>query len=144
MLKVAPFRVNQDKTLLIELKEVLIKKYGVPIGEGRHRAVFLSRSGKYVIKLPTTLSGSYANMEEGTFTNYIGWKLPVAKCRLTWINDVPVLLMEHLDTQSAVRLAAMQREENSWHEFIDCSQVGLNRKMELVAYDWEVIDTFDE
>lgn len=122
--------------------ESLIRKYGNPIGCGLSRLCFAS---KYcVIKVPINDEGYCDNKCE--YISYIqGYEaynkilslevgleqeLRFAKCRLITIQGIEVLLMEKLDTQSDRHLLP------DWADFIDCQQVGLDRKGQWKAYDY--------
>ena len=96
------------------------------IGEGRHRAVFKTRSGRYVVKFPVGEGGELANYREARDFKESGDRL--ARCRIIVLQGVECLVMEFV-TMAKGPLP-------SWVDFIDCQQVGITRRGELVAYDW--------
>lgn len=113
------------------LEEVIGKiknKYGNPIGEGSTRIVF--DAGRWVVKVPNSIYTFDANYNEQfrgdrSLDNEI-----YAACRLFHIKEVPVLYMEK------VTLVPYTKGMPNWVDFIDCQQVGLNRRGKLVAYDY--------
>lgn len=114
-----------DKTI----KE-LRKKYEV-LGEGRNRIVFL-KDENWVIKCPLNDDGISDNTyEEKMFLSYGKDKdiIPYAECRVTYVNDIPLLEMERVHPISPEELP-------EWAAWVDCAQVGKNNKGEIVAYDF--------
>lgn len=114
----------------VALHEKLWKKYGEPKC-GNSRATYISKN--YVFKLPLSEEGIYQNEDECTLLSDDYWQF--AKTRL-------------IDSDS--RLLCMERVEHAFYDTIierlgyvpefvmgiDCSQVGFNRRGELVAYDF--------
>jgi len=116
------------------------------IGYGRNRIAFLSQSKKNIIKIPITQGGVADNTHE-----HISWSkfrkklVPIARCRL--LKNSVILVMElitrpyHpydpnvLDNQRNKNFDDLIKQ-NPWIDFVDCGQVGLNRKGQLVAYDF--------
>lgn len=100
------------------------------LGSGRHRKVFLSRSGKYVIKVPHNDGGFRANQEEyDLYCNQAKSSIPLAKCRL---HKSDILLMEF------VKSASWRPDLPEWVRSVDCQQVGYTRTGKLVAYDYSL------
>jgi hypothetical protein len=99
------------------------------LGEyGRHRQLFLSRCGKWVYKIPRNSAGLGANHNELRAYKTGGW-IPVAKCRLIHVFDIPIIVMEY------VKSVHLGSSEPDWVACVDCAQVGYTRKGKLVAYD---------
>jgi hypothetical protein len=119
-------------------RTVLHDKGFKKLGQGRHRCVYLCPSGHYVIKFPINSDGEVANIEEAQA--YKNGRGCVAKCRLFEYNEACCLIMEAV---------AFPDDGEAWHQwsqtlpkwvkYIDCWQVGYNRKGELVAYDFSFI-----
>jgi len=96
------------------------------LAETDKRRVFLSPSGKYVLKVPLNERGEDENWWEHYRYNVLGWKDLYAKCRLVG----KCLVMEF------VKVATDLKNLPDWTRDIDCAQVGWNRKGKLVAYDY--------
>jgi len=102
------------------------------LGEGRTRRVFLSRSGKYVVKIPLNGEGEHANFIEArdfSLNRFLGQE-KLARCREVCLNGKWCLVMER------VYPASIEENLPSWADFVDCRQVGYTRRKNLVAYDW--------
>lgn len=92
--------------------------------------VYLSRSGKHVIKVPICYRGQYANEQEARDYrdgSFLG-RSRLARCREAKLDGQWVLVMERVEPANGVL--------PEWTDFVDCRQVGYNRKGNLVAYDW--------
>lgn len=112
------------------------------ICDGRARIGFLSPNGKWVVKLAKDLDGDADNRKE-----YDRWKhregsdwVPLARCKV--VNE-HVLVMECVittfDPLGEVHLShkeSLKINRCAWKDYIDCAQVGVNRKGEVVAYDY--------
>ena len=114
----------------MELYERLRRKYGEPIGEGRHRTTFASNC--VVIKIPRNNSALIATQSE-----YRRYKRKdpsesdrLARCRMVTMNDLPVIIMEKLDTSTDYR------DKPDWSWQYDTGQVGKDRKGNFKAYDY--------
>ena len=123
----------------MEMEKKLIKLYNIfnkrfkYLSSGRHRDVFISKTGKYVFKVPNCHSGICANDIEGSW-----FCDEYAHHKLFYINEIPIVIMEYLkemDTETYLKLC--KTEEYDWINGIDCGQVGYNRKGDVVAFDWE-------
>lgn len=112
----------------IALWTILTKKYGEPIGVGRSRAAFRSKS--VVFKIPINGQGFHDNAWEArNYQKRTEKSLPMAKCRIIDINDIPILAMELVEY-------IPYNESPKWADWVDCRQVGKNKKGEVVAYDY--------
>lgn len=117
------------KQLLVRVNTLLQKKYGQPIGEGRNRSVYRSKTA--VIKVPKNDHGLIDNTSEyRTFTKYGKENLELARVRLVHIFDVPVLFMELINTDIPIN------ELPDWAGGYDSFQVGKTRKGQWKAYDY--------
>lgn len=98
---------------------------------GRERIAF--RMTRVVAKLPLSMSGVAANALERTgFRRTLTGKTecPVAACRILHNPDgVPILLMRTVDP------VVSTQDLPNWTLWVDCGQVGLDRRGRLVAYD---------
>lgn len=102
------------------------------LAAGRNRNVYLSRSGKYVVKVPLNLFGDCDNhLEANRFYRKDGFFGPghLARCRMAKLGGTWCLIMEIVKPSFAKDLP-------DWTEGVDCQQVGYNRKGKLVAYDF--------
>lgn len=110
------------------------------IGQSRHRAVW--RHGNYVIKVPVCEEGVHDNLHEAHVWQIRDHKryswAKYARCRLIGV----ILVMEY------ARYPGPLSEESGhipfkkcpeWAYFIDCQQVGYNRRGEIVAYDYGIM-----
>lgn len=112
----------------IDVWIALVKKYGTPF-PGRHRVAF--SNGRCVFKFPINDYGYHDNAwEYHKFRNRTEKSLPMARCRIIDIKEIPVLVMEF------VTQVPYGKDMPSWADFIDCQQVGWNKKGEIVAYDY--------
>lgn len=123
---------------LVALVEKIQARPGVKyLGTGCHRHVFLLASGKFVVKAPRTLAGIRANRREAEQykKNRAGrGRVIVPPCRMLGT----LLIMEAVDTRDEVVEAHpfFGKAWKSWMRHIDCEQVGVTRRGELVAYDF--------
>lgn len=106
----------------------LTRAHGTPL-IGRTRAVFDMGNG-YMMKVPFNDEGEYANGNEVRASAAEDPMIPVAECFYNKVEDVDVIMMEKVD-RITVDFARMP----AWVGYVDCGQVGLNRKGDLVAYD---------
>jgi hypothetical protein len=112
---------------LRRFRPVFIAKFGAAIGSGRNREGYGSTSA--IFKLPITVDGMYENAWERTrFVR--GPDKNLARCRLLHLEDVPVLAMVLLDTDHT------NKNLPDWADFIDCRQVGFDRRGNVRAYDY--------
>lgn len=130
-MKITPDFVNFEdeelNLLSLDLLEKLSDKFEY-IGAGRNRIVFKSKSGKYVIKVPRNIQGSCDNFFETRKTDF---GFPVPKSRRIILDDFCCVIMEYVE-----HVSFKDTKAPSWVSWIDCGQVGHNRKGELVAYDY--------
>ena len=115
--------------LYSNIHSTLEKKYGKPI-YGRNRAVYISVN--FVIKVPTCVNGMFDNTVEASKRRKKDWE-EYAQSKIITINDMPVLLMERLDIQPIDH-----KKLPDWAWYIDCFQVGFDKKGVLKAYDYGV------
>lgn len=104
--------------------EKLVAKYGPP-SCGRHRAAFISKH--CVIKFPLCDKGIADNSYEATSTDEVN-----AKTKLINVGDFPCAIQERL----VMPTSEQRKEFPSWTDFIDCCQVGFDKKGNLKAYDF--------
>jgi hypothetical protein len=117
------------------------QKYGSPIGSGRHRITFESK--RTVIKVPLNIGGMRANTSE--YEQYFAFAFenrPIgkfagvpeaapARCRLIYLYNTPVIVMEKLDVQ---RYA----DRPVWSCYFDCAQVAMSKKGIWKAFDFSI------
>jgi hypothetical protein len=97
------------------------------IGEGRNRICYLHKG--YVIKLPKNIEGLFDNSYESR--SFLIKDYPKARCKLL---KQSILVMEYVRDYYDCGLESSNLPD--WAGFVDCMQVGLNKKNELVAYDY--------
>ncbi len=116
-----------------EMADFIRAKRLVFINEGRHRAVFKTPSGKFVVKIPIAEGGWWANHQEARdFQNKDRWLGDdrLARCRLIDVAGTECLVME------LVTMPVDRESLPNWTDAVDCQQVGYTRRGKLVAYDW--------
>jgi hypothetical protein len=100
------------------------------LGEGRHRRVF--KRGNFVIKVPINDFGLASNFREAKTYQCTseGWLFGIryAACRLD--KNENFLIMEYVNVKK------YDNSLPSWVGYVDCQQVGYNRRGHLVAYDY--------
>jgi hypothetical protein len=109
-----------------EYKTVFEGKYGLEIGEGIYRIVYGNEH--IVIKVPKNIIGYYNNITE--YRAFRQNPINRAICRLKYINDIPILIMEKLD------LISGRFQMPNWARTIDNAQVGKDKKGRFKAYDY--------
>jgi len=114
-----------EDTELIPVFESLVEQYGDPWC-GRTRATF-DRGDGFVIKFSLDGEGAIATSNESKWADDF---IPLADCRMEFIDDIPVLVMEKVEI-----VTASYQDMPDWVGYVDCGQVGRNSKGELVAYD---------
>lgn len=117
-----------------EIGKILASRGFKFISSGRHRATFLTPSGKYVLKIPR--DDGEGDTEEANRSEAEAYAsgclpFPVAKCRLIKYFGKDCILMEKVNTSPDYK-----RSENKWVNKVDIYQVGYTRKGRLVAYDY--------
>lgn len=125
------FDLNQadfESEKLNQLAEIefdkLVKKYGNP-SCGRHRATFFSKH--CVIKFPLNFKGLTDNSYEAKNKDETH-----AKTKLFDMNDFTCAVQEKLRMPSKEEFKKLP----SWTDFIDCQQVGFDKKGNIKAYDF--------
>jgi hypothetical protein len=110
------------------------------LGDGRHRCVY--RHKNWVIKVPHNEEGVQANIDEyklfkgmrehrifkGNKVHKEKYGVTYARCRM--LNGI-FLVMEYVEDSPNLDM-----NKPEWSDYIDCRQVGLNRRNEFVAYDF--------
>lgn len=117
------------------------------IGYGFTRWVFLSPDKSNVIKFPITMFGLSANETEEKIYRYSiknKTTMQFAKCRLI---ENCILEMESVECfgmkEGMKDLREIGIEYPDWAKNIDCFQVGFNKDMMIVAYDYGNLDMSD-
>jgi hypothetical protein len=121
-----------------------------PLEHGRHRAGYVSKD--YVYKVPLNREGVQDNHSEANQYNENGgrlnWtrykcKVNIAKCRIIYIYDLPILVMEKVTPISdrLINLMWQVTRKDVYHPFqwidsLDSEQAGFNKRGILVAYDY--------
>ncbi|QDJ96217.1 hypothetical protein Xoosp13_30 [Xanthomonas phage Xoo-sp13] len=108
------------------------------VTNGRNRVVLLM--GPYVIKFPISWDGHADNDWEGSISNakedepdYNPDNVQYARTRLAYFEKTPILFMEQVkSTDEPYEVLP------DWVGYVDCAQVGYNRKGKLVAYDYGI------
>ncbi len=98
------------------------------LGEGSQRRVYGHKN--FVIKIPLDWDGLNSNDREARVykSTNDGWSRGIkrARCRL---HPSGLLIMEYV-------APAHRKSLPEWACYVDCQQVGYNRKGQLVAYDY--------
>lgn len=122
---------------LFDLHSKFIDKYGMP-KLGTSRATYISKS--CVFKIPISLEGFRLNDWEGSLCS-IGeegteYYIPLAKSKLLYINDIPVVAMERVIEASLDDIKEKYGFIPDFVSAVDMGQVGFDSKGKLVAYDY--------
>jgi len=112
-----------------------MRKPLVFLNEGRYRRVYLSRTGKYVIKIPINHVGEADNGSEDFSYHFSANNENLARCKAFFYNNQLCLIMEKVEIIDWSKNSTVVPE---WVSYVDCRQVGYNRDGKLVAYDWAV------
>ena len=104
------------------------------VGSGRHRETW--RRGNCVIKIPLCNYGVEDNWQERKL--WLKYRttdkddVQYARCRLiaNWL-----LMMEYVEPYHRTKCF---QDLPKWTHYIDCGQVGFNRRGKLLAYDYGV------
>lgn len=102
----------------------LIAKYGEP-SCGRNRAAFISKH--FVIKFPRSDSGIHDNCVESSYSDET-----TAKSRGFILDGFLCVIQERL----VMPTKEQRKELPAWTDFIDCRQVGYDKKGNVKAYDF--------
>ena len=100
------------------------------LGKGRHRICFTSTTRQFVFKVPSCLAGIAANDWEGSI-----FSEEYARHKLFYIDGIPIVIMEKVRILEGDELKNAYQNYD-WVSSIDGGQVGMNRKGEIVAYDF--------
>jgi len=111
-----------------KLKAEFVKRFGEPLGQGRHRVVF-RMTKDWVLKVPTRHSGLAANCDELSF-QADGYAITEEEAALSEEFGIPIVKMEYVTHVG-------WSEKPDWTWSIDGGQVGHTNDGRLVAYDWE-------
>lgn len=129
------FETKERALIADKIIENLKEKYQC-LGVGRNRIVFKLRSGNYVLKFPLGCSGEADNDWEGCIVTNKN-KFPDDKNRIRtpktkWINynGFICVLMEYLNEDIEIK--------PEWANRIDDGQVGVNKKGQILAFDFGV------
>lgn len=106
-------------------------RFGPPLGEGRHRAVFYDREAGEVIKVPIERSGIDANFYELDLQDIILARTELDPSSTEY--GIPLLRMEYVEPIPCTDHKGLP----GWTLSIDCQQVGYTKDGRLVAYDWD-------
>jgi len=103
-----------------------------PYEVGRTRMVF-HVSETEVVKVPRTDEGMFASSGEANWSEEYGKTgfIPVADCRIEFIDELPVLRMEKVSMPAR----DAWRTFPGWTGSVDCAQVGYDSEGALVAFD---------
>jgi hypothetical protein len=109
------------------------------LGSGRHRFVFKSPNGRYVLKFPINYLGLIANCDESRLYRQMLAKPSsyneesYAPCRLI---SGAILMMRYVKDISldSNKLDSCPK----WVNYVDCLQVGFLKDGKLVSYDYSI------
>jgi len=144
------FDVKQERKYIRRVEKVekyLFERGFEKLGEGASRYVMIRDGDDYVIKIPVSYLCQSANINE-----YKAWKRShdprYAACRLFWMFDVPLIMMERVDpifTPSSMTNLKHSDEYirkwiysiPTWSFYIDHIQVGVSRADgRICAFDY--------
>lgn len=120
----------------LKLIDNYTRKYGEPM-IGRTRAVF-DRGDGYMLKVPLNGEGMMANSSEIMTYEANDSFIPVAECRIETdysgsSDGIGVMVMEKVDIEPVQNMS--YNDLPDWVGYVDCAQVGYDKKGRLVAYD---------
>lgn len=118
--------IPEHKANVLKVVAKLTAKYGEP-SCGRNRATFIGKN--FVFKVARNGWGEIDNRYEARVKSG-----EYCKGRIINIGDVSVLVQEKVTPYFKAGLKA--KDLPSWTDFIDCAQVGFDRKGALKAYDF--------
>lgn len=128
------------ETYLAEIERHFKRKGYKYVDEGAFRVV-LSKSNKYVIKVPINEEGISCNLIEELMYKGYNQEENLAQCEIFYFKGIPILKMEYV--MHWVDAGIPESKLPKWANKIDHQQVGLNRSGKLVCYDygnnWDVI-----
>lgn len=112
------------------------------LGSGRGRATYVytrrGRESRIVVKVPLGDFGERCNKHEhatwqcGAFRH---GKDKLARCRLVWVQSVPVIVMTRVETLREPS-GRVWNPVPDWAFSVDCEQVGTTPRGRIVAYDY--------
>lgn len=117
------FDDNND-VVVKNIIEVFYNKYEF-LGIGRNRVVF-KLSADNVIKVPLNYNGVCDNSYEAFNKKDVEYGIPRSKAFT--LSSITLLVMEYIQH---VQLD----NPPEWSDYIDCRQIGYNKKGQLLAYD---------
>ena len=104
----------------------------VYVGRGSYRWTYRTRSGRFVVKFPKCREyGEADNVLEAEACR--GGEPCIARCRLIRVAGYDCLVMEWVEP---IDYTGAPLPLPDWVDWIDCQQVGHNRRGRLVAYDF--------
>jgi hypothetical protein len=112
------------------------------VGSGSTRDAYLSKCGKWVVKVPRDPVFQAENQSEAvTFRmSYHGINpfndICYAKCRLFTFHGVDLVIMEAVEIIEHPAWHEAPLDLPEWVDWLDARQAGYNRRGELVAYDY--------
>ncbi len=104
------------------------------LGCGAFRTVFQDTKSGNVIKVPMDETGIGCNIIESELYKQYGKDGILAKCKLFYFRDIPLLEMEYVTDWQECGIPKYKLPKWVWR--IDCDQVGLNSKGKMVCYDY--------
>lgn len=116
-----------------DLRYALTLKYGQAFSGGWDRLVFKTKYGVVKLAYPNHEGMNYREEFNYQITRQNKEFIKIARCRIVFVKGFPLLLMEWVKPYWEVGLSYKDLPE--WCGYIDGSQVGYNRKGELVAFD---------
>ena len=127
------FDTNKQNKKARQALDVLSRHYTL-LGSGRNRAVFKLKSGNYVIKFPLNEEGVADNDWEASICSnkHEGDEDDVQypKTRYIELQGFVCCIMEYIEPCDSIDGMP------DWIGFVDCGQVGYNKKGRLLAYDY--------
>lgn len=124
------------ESIILDMHKQMCEKYGMP-QLGTKRATYISKFA--VFKLPVNDCGYRDNDLEGSIVDICKgtpYEIPIAKSKLLFINDTPVVVMEKVQPLLLSEIKSLLGEIPSFVSFVDMGQVGLTKKGDLVAFDY--------
>lgn len=115
---------DNNNVVVKNIIEVFYNKYEF-LGIGRNRAVF-KLSANNVIKVPINDYGVCDNSYEAFNKKDVEYGIPRSKAFV--LSGIALLIMEYIQH---VQLD----NPPDWSDYIDCRQIGYNKKGQLLAYD---------
>ena len=96
--------------------------------------------GKYVVKVPRNRDGIRDNDWEGSISNGPNSNplqdIQYARTRMHYWNEIPIVFMEYVEYANDAKVLSILGESPNWTWSVDGGQVGMNRRNQLVAFDY--------